>query len=124
MRRGELIATNEATVMSKPLLDPIVVENGQGDGRLADSAGTDESDWSEVFGEIDYSLDQLVTSEERPWWQRWGFSRYSEFKCEIMDPLAVQIADLVLAYATMSSRSAVDRVRVSLTNGILPSLPS
>jgi len=50
--------------VAKSLLDPIVVENGKGDGCLADSTGTDEGDWSEVLSEIDYLLDQLVASEK------------------------------------------------------------
>ena len=66
-RWRELVTTNESTVMAKPLLDSIVVEDGQGDGRLADSPSTDEGDWSTVLGEIDYLLDQLVASEEGPW---------------------------------------------------------
>jgi len=51
-----------------------VVENGQGDGRLADSTGTDEGDWNKVLGEINYLLDQLVASEKCSRWQRRGFS--------------------------------------------------
>ena len=52
--------------MAKPPLDPIIVENGKGDGRLANPASADESDRSEVLGEIDYVLDQLVASKEGP----------------------------------------------------------
>ena len=40
MRCGELIATNEPTAGTKLLFDPIVMEDGQDDGRLADSAST------------------------------------------------------------------------------------
>ena len=65
-RGGELVAADEPTIMSKPLLDPIVVENGQSDGRLANSSSTDESDWSKVLSEIDDLLDQFVSSEEGP----------------------------------------------------------
>ena len=57
MGRGELVATDESTVVAKVLLDPIVVENGQGDGSLTNSPGTDESDWNKVLGEIDYLPD-------------------------------------------------------------------
>jgi len=39
-RRGELIAADEPTVIAKPLLDAAVVQDGQDDGRLADSART------------------------------------------------------------------------------------
>ena len=88
-RGRELVAANESTVMAKPLLDPIVVENGQGDGGFANSTSTDESDWSTVLGKIDYLLDQLVASEEGPWGQRWGFSRYTRFECKMMGPSVV-----------------------------------
>jgi len=65
-RGRELVTPDESTVVTKPLLDPVVVENGQGNGGLPDSASTDESDWSKLLGEIDYLLDQLVASEEGP----------------------------------------------------------
>ena len=54
---GELVATDEPTVIAKPLLDPIVVKESQGNGGLADPASADESDWNEVLGEIDYLPD-------------------------------------------------------------------
>ena len=56
-RGGELITANESAVMTEPLLDPVVVENGQGNRGLADSANTDKGDWDEVLSEIDYLLD-------------------------------------------------------------------
>ena len=65
-RGREFVTTNEPTVVAKPPLDPIIVENGQGDGRLANPARADESDRSKALGEIDYLLDQLVTSKEGP----------------------------------------------------------
>jgi hypothetical protein len=95
MRGGEFVATDESTVVAKPLLDPIVVENGQGDRRLPDSASTNECDWNKVFSEIDYLLDQLVASEEGPWGKRRGFSWYATFERQVMGPSGVQIADLV-----------------------------
>ena len=52
-RGGELVATNEPAIVDKSLLDSIVVENSQGDGGFADSAGPDESDWAKVLSEID-----------------------------------------------------------------------
>ena len=61
-----MVTTNESAVVAEPLLDPIVVKNGQGDGGLSDPASTNESDWNELFCETDYLLDQLVASEERP----------------------------------------------------------
>ena len=73
-RGGELIAADEPAVVSKPLLDPVVVENGQGNGCLPDSPGTDESDRNEVLGEVDYILDQFVASKEGPRWGRREFS--------------------------------------------------
>ena len=94
-RRGELVAGDEPTVVAKSVLDPVMMENSQGNGRLPDSASADESDWSEVLGETDDLLDQLVASEERPWRWRWGFSEYARFEREMVNPLAVQIADLV-----------------------------
>jgi len=85
-RGGELITPNESTVMTKPLLDPVVVEDGQGNRGLTDSASTDESDRGELLGQIDYLLDQLVTAEEGPWGQGWNFSRYARFGCETNSP--------------------------------------
>ena len=52
--------------MAKPSLDSIMVEDRQGDGRLANSPGADESDRSKVLGEIDYLFDQPVASIEDP----------------------------------------------------------
>ena len=56
-RRWELVATDESTIVSEPLLDAIVVKNCQGDGRLAYTAGTDESNWCQVLNETDDLLD-------------------------------------------------------------------
>jgi len=76
----ELIATDESTVVTKPLLDAVVVQNGQSDGRLADSASTDKSNWGEIFRETDNPLDQLVASEEDSRGRGWGFSGYTGLK--------------------------------------------
>ena len=94
-RSRELVTANKSTVMAKPLLDPVVVENGQGDGGLADSASTDEGDWIKVLNKMDYLLDQLIASEEGSRWQRRGFSGYAAFKCKIMGPSIVLISNLV-----------------------------
>jgi len=76
-RGGELVATDEPTVTAKSLSDPIVAEDGQSGGCLADSTGTDECNWDEVHCEIDDLFDQLVASKEGfRWWGR-GFSRYT-----------------------------------------------
>ena len=69
-RGGEPVATDEPTVIAKTLLDAIVVEDNQGDARLANSASTDESDRSKVFCQTDDLLDQLTTSEMGPRWLR------------------------------------------------------
>ena len=42
-RSGELIATDESTVVAETALDAIVVEDGEGNGRLSDPPRTDES---------------------------------------------------------------------------------
>jgi len=65
-RRWELIASDEPTVLAKPLLDAIVMEDLQSDGSLADSASTDESNRSQVLRQADDLLDQLVPSKEDP----------------------------------------------------------
>ena len=69
-RGGEPVATDEPTAIAKTLLDAIVVEDNQGDARLANSASTDESDRSEDFCQTDDLLDQLTTSEMGPRWLR------------------------------------------------------
>ena len=56
-RGRELVAGNKSTVVSKAFLDAIVVEDGQSDGRFPDPARADESDRSEVFGEVNDLLD-------------------------------------------------------------------
>ena len=88
-RGGEPITTNESAVVTKPLLDPVMVEDGQGDGGFADSPSTNESDWSKLLGEIDYLLDQLVASKERPWGNRWRLSGNARFGCEMIGPSIV-----------------------------------
>ena len=77
MRTGgyELIATNEATIVAKPLLDPVVVENSQSDGGLADSARANEGDWNEVLSEINYLLDKVVACKEGSWGRGREFSK-------------------------------------------------
>ena len=72
-RGGKLVASDEPTVAAEPLLDTIVVEDSQCNGCLANAAGTDEGDWVEVLGEVDYLLDQLVATKEDPRWWRWRF---------------------------------------------------
>ena len=93
-RGRKLVATDESTVIAEPLLDAVVVKDSQGDGGLADSASTNESNWGEILSEINYLLDQLVTSEEDPrWWGR-RFSVYARGGNKILELLVVEIADL------------------------------
>ena len=70
-RSGELVTANEPTVDAESLLDAIVVEDGESDGRLANSAGADESKRGEVFCQADELFDQFVPSKEIPRWWRW-----------------------------------------------------
>ena len=93
--RGELIAADEPAVVTKPLLDPIVVENSQGDGRLAYPTSPDESGWSEVLSKTDYLLDQLVATKEGPWWWRWRFPGFTRWKYKTTNPGIFEIADLL-----------------------------
>ena len=62
-RCWELVASDEPAILTKPLLDTIVMEDGQSDGRLANPASTDERDWGGTFCKGDDLLDQIVTSE-------------------------------------------------------------
>ena len=75
MRGGELVATDESTIVAKPFLDAVVMENSQSDGCFSDSPWSDECKWTEVFGEANDLLNQLIASKTGPWW--WGrqFSR-------------------------------------------------
>lgn len=67
MRGREVVSTDKPTVSTKPVLDPIVAKNSQGNGCLANPASTDEDNWNKVLGEIDCLLNQLVESKEGPW---------------------------------------------------------
>ena len=65
-RGDELVTTDEPTVISKSLPDAIMVEDGQGNGRLPNPPCTDESDWSVIFCETDDLFDQFVTAKTGP----------------------------------------------------------
>jgi hypothetical protein len=69
-RSGELVATDESTVITKPGLDSIVVEEGESDSCLPNPPCSNESDRFEVFGKTNKLLDQFVTSEKIPGWRR------------------------------------------------------
>ena len=81
-RGWELVAADEPAVMPEPLLDSVVVENGEGDRGFPDPTNADESNWTKILGEMDYLLDQFIPSEEGPWRRRWQFSGYAGFRCE------------------------------------------
>ena len=65
-RGGELITMDEPTVAAKSLFDPIVVEDGQDERCLANSACADQSDWCEASCETNNLLDRLFASKEEP----------------------------------------------------------
>jgi len=69
-RGGELVATDESTVVTELLFDPAVVEDGQNGGCLVNSTSTNQGDRSEVVCEPNDPLDQLAASEAGPWWWR------------------------------------------------------
>ena len=70
-RCRELIATDESAVVAKSILDAIVVEDSEGDGRFSNPPCTDESDRLEVFRETDKFLNQLIAPETGPGqWRR------------------------------------------------------
>jgi len=76
-RGGELVATDEPAVVSKPFLDAIVVEDGESDGRFPNTPCADESDWGEIFCEADDLLDQILASETGPRRRGRRLSRYT-----------------------------------------------
>ena len=93
-RCGELVATDEPTVVAKSLLNAIVMEHRQSDRCLPDSTNTNESNWDKVFRQPNNFIYQMVTSEAGSRRRGWGFSRHAKRKYEILDPLATRIADL------------------------------
>ena len=101
-RGGELVATDEPAVISKPFLGPIVVEDGQGNGCFPDPPWADESDWCEIFCEADDLLDQFVATETGPRsWGRW-FSRCTRCKYEVLAFLVVKTPNLVWAWVIVN----------------------
>jgi len=63
---GGLTATDELTIIAKQSLNAVVTKGCQGDRRLANPPGTDESGWSEVPCETNDLLDQLVAPIKVP----------------------------------------------------------
>ena len=115
-RGGELVAADEPAVISEPLLDSIVVEDGQGDGCFPDPPWTDESDWGEVLCETDNLLDQIVASETGPRLRGRWLSEYARCKRKAQKFPVVKAADLVLAYAAVSILlSPAEQMQLALT---------
>ena len=69
-RGRKLIAADESAVTAKSFLDPIVVEDGEGNRRFPDPPCTNQSDGFQFFGDPDDLVDKLPPSETGPW--RWG----------------------------------------------------
>ena len=74
MRSWELIAPDKSAIVAKPLLDPIVVEDSEGDGCLPNASCADKSNGLKVFSESDNLLDQFIASEAGPgpWGRRFS----------------------------------------------------
>ena len=73
----------------------MVMEDSESDGCLADSTGANESDGCEVFGQTDNLLNQLVTPETGPRRRRGKFTECARRKYKSIDPLVIEIADLI-----------------------------
>ena len=69
-RSRELITTDESTVITKPVLDAIVVEDGESDRGFSNTPCANESNGFEVLCETNDLLDEVVASETGP--ERWG----------------------------------------------------
>ena len=68
-RSGELIAADKSTVISKPLLDAIVVEDSEGDRGLSNPTCANEGSGFKLFGMTNDLLDELTASEKGLWRQ-------------------------------------------------------
>jgi hypothetical protein len=88
-RGWELVAADESAVVPKPLLDPVVVKNSQGDGSLPDSASANESNRGEVLGEIDDLLDNSSRPKKVLGGRGGNSPGMLNLRCEIMCPTVV-----------------------------------
>jgi hypothetical protein len=71
-RRRETITTDETTVITKPVLDAVVVENREGDRRFPDPTRSYESNRFEVPGKANDFLDEFLPPEAGSGrWGRW-----------------------------------------------------
>ena len=92
---GELAAADKTSVFTKPLFGAVMMKGGQSDERLSNTAGTNENNRSEVFGQVNDPLSQLAKSETGPrrWWRR--FIRQARCKHKTLDPPVLEDAGLV-----------------------------
>ena len=65
-RCRELIAADKSTVVAKPVLNPIVMEDSEGNGCLPNASCANESNGLEVFSESGDLLNQFVASKTGP----------------------------------------------------------
>lgn len=91
----ELVATDKPAVGAELSFDTVVMEDSQGDGCLPDPTRTDESYRCEVLGQANDLLNQLVMPETCPRSRRRQFSGYARCKYKMLDPITVEVADLV-----------------------------
>ena len=96
-RCRELVAADKATVVSKPFLDVIVVKGSQSDGCFPDPSWTNESYRTEVFGEIDELLNQVVAPETGPRPRGRWLPRYTRYRCKLQNSSVVEAVDLFWA---------------------------
>ena len=69
-RSPETRQDNEPAVPTKLFLDAIIMDESQGNGCLANSTSTNESNGCKVFSKGNNLLNQFVASKTGPWW--WG----------------------------------------------------
>ena len=93
-RSWELITPDEPTVVTEPLFDAVVVEDGEGNRRFPNPSCTDKGDWNEGFCEASNLLDQFIPPKARPWSWGWEFARRGAAQREILDPIALKVANL------------------------------
>jgi len=72
---GELVTADKPPIVSKQLLDAIMVEDRQSNRCFPNPPCTNESNWSEGFCETDDPFDELVAPKTGPWWWGRGFTR-------------------------------------------------
>ena len=66
----ELVATDEPAIITKPVLDAVVMKNGESDGCFPDPSCANEGYGFEVFGETNKLFNELVKQV-----LQWGWGR-------------------------------------------------